>query len=97
MKKITGVAAATLTLSATLALGAAPVHAAPEPKPSQQLPPELIEQLPPRLQQAVEENWGTIGWDDKGPYIIWGWSRCRLHFFVIEEWSWAFGTGPCYF
>jgi hypothetical protein len=96
MRKITAAAAATLALSGTLVLGTVPAEAAPKPKPTRQVPESVIRQLPAPLQAAAEIP-GSIGWDDKGPYIVWGNMACRIHLLIPQEWSWAFGTGPCWF
>ncbi|MGI5325866.1 hypothetical protein [Actinomadura nitritigenes] len=40
---------------------------------------------------------GFVGWDDKGPYVVWGNMSCHIHLLAPEEWSWAWGTGPCWF
>lgn len=95
MKKLSK-AAAVLALSGTLTLAATvPAHAAPEPE--RQVPESVVQQLPAPLQTAVEENMGDIGWDDKGPYIVWGSLECRIHLLLPWEWTWAWGTGPCWF
>ncbi|SFQ05707.1 MULTISPECIES: hypothetical protein [Actinomadura] len=82
-------------LSGALVFGAAPAQAAPEPD-ARQIPQDVIERLPAPLRAAAESP-GSIGWDDKGPYIVWGNMACRIHLFVPEEWGWAWGTGPCWF
>jgi hypothetical protein len=85
-----------VALSGVLAFTAAPAQAAPKPGGERQVPESLIKQLPAPLQAAAEQP-GNIGWDDKGPYIVWGNMSCRIHLFVLEEWGWAWGTGPCWF
>jgi hypothetical protein len=92
MKRTFAAAATALALSGTLVMTASPAQATPQPL---QLPADL----PAPLRAAAEaaEEFGTIGWDEKGPYIVWGNLRCRIHLFVPEEWSWAWGTGPCWF
>ncbi|MFF0522850.1 hypothetical protein ACFYTC_29445 [Actinomadura nitritigenes] len=87
MRKITAAAAA-LALSGTLALGTLPAEAAPKPKAP-------AAQLPAQLQTQVEL--GFVGWDDKGPYVVWGNMSCHIHLLAPEEWSWAWGSGPCWF
>ncbi|GAA2159034.1 hypothetical protein [Actinomadura napierensis] len=94
MKKITAAGAA-LALAGTLALGAAPAQAAPKPK--QAPPADVLKRLPAPVQKAVGETFGTLGWDEKGPYIVWGSMSCHLHFLDPNEWSWAWDTGPCWF
>ncbi|MDL4815336.1 hypothetical protein [Actinomadura opuntiae] len=96
MRKITAAGAA-LALAGTLALGAAPAQAAPKPKQTPQVPPDVIKRLPAHVQKAIGETFGTLGWDEKGPYIVWGDMSCHLHFLDPSEWSWAWGTGPCWF
>lgn len=93
MKKLAMVPAA-LALTGVLTLTAVPAEAAP--KPPREVPAGVIEQLPAPLRMAAE-SMGTIGWDDKGPYLVWGNLSCRIHLFIPEEWGWAFGTGPCWF
>jgi hypothetical protein len=94
MRKI-AIAGASLALLGTFALATAPAEAAPEPRPTQP-PASVMKQMPAPL-KAASEQFGLPGWDDKGPYIVWGTMNCHLHLFVPEEWSWAFGTGPCWF
>ncbi|MEU8798050.1 hypothetical protein [Spirillospora sp. NPDC048819] len=95
MKKLSK-AAAVLALSGTLTLAATvPAQAAPEPE--RQVPESVVNQLPAPLQTAVEENMGDIGWDDKGPYLVWGSLKCHIHLLLPWEWTWAWGTGPCWF
>ncbi|MFC9974115.1 hypothetical protein ACFVH6_24765 [Spirillospora sp. NPDC127200] len=110
MRKIATTAAA-VSLSGALVLGAAPAQAAAKPEPAPQaakpgenahrLPPHVLAQLPARLpaplRRAAEDTIFTPGWDEKGPYIVWGNMRCRIHLFVPEEWKNAWGTGPCWF
>ncbi|MGI5168956.1 hypothetical protein ACQEU3_31870 [Spirillospora sp. CA-253888] len=111
MRKLLATTAA-LSLSGALVLGATPAQAAAKPKPApkptaktgqnaRQLPPHVLAQLPPnlppQLRQAAEDTIFTPGWDEKGPYIVWGNMRCRIHLFVPEEWKNAWGTGPCWF
>ncbi|MGP4022932.1 hypothetical protein [Actinomadura sp. 3N407] len=96
MKKLSK-AAAVLALSGALTLAAAPAQAAPAPEPERQVPESVINQLPAPLQTAVEENMGDVGWDDKGPYLVWGNLNCRIHLLLPWEWTWAWGTGPCWF
>lgn len=91
MRKLTAATAA-LVMSGSLVLAAAPAAEADD----RQVPQSVIQRLPAPLRVAAETP-GTIGWDDKGPYIVWGNLRCRIHLFVPEEWSWAWGTGPCWF
>lgn len=86
----------TAALSGVLAFGAVPAQAAPAADGGRQIPESVINQLPAPLQAAVESP-GNVGWDDKGPYIVWGNMSCRIHLFVPEEWAWAWGTGPCWF
>ncbi|MCP2336035.1 hypothetical protein [Actinomadura rupiterrae] len=93
MRKISAAAAA-LAMSGTLVLATAPAEAAP--KPRHQIPQSVLRQLPAPLRAAAETP-GTLGWDAKGPYIVWGDMACRIHLLVPEEWSWAWGTGPCWF
>jgi len=83
-------------LAGVLALGTVPAQAAPAPDAGWQVPESVISQLPAPLRAAAETP-GTLGWDDKGPYIVWGNMPCRIHLFILEEWSWAWGTGPCWF
>lgn len=85
-----------IALSGALVLGAAPAQAAPASDGGRQVPESVVKQLPAPLRAAAESP-GNIGWDDKGPYIVWGNMACRIHLFVPEEWGWAWGTGPCWF
>ncbi|MBB4778870.1 hypothetical protein [Actinomadura livida] len=94
MKKLT-MAVGAVALSGALTLTAVPAQAAPEPKP--EIPESVIQQLPAPLQAEVRENPGDIGWDENGPYIVWGNLACRIHLFLPWEWAWAWGTGPCWF
>ncbi|MFI6522704.1 hypothetical protein ACIBF1_44625 [Spirillospora sp. NPDC050679] len=107
MRKLLATATA-VSLSGTLILGATPAQAAAKPEPApqaaknaRQLPPHVLAQLPPQLppqlRRAAEDTIFTPGWDEKGPYIVWGNMRCRIHLFVPEEWKNAWGTGPCWF
>ena len=90
-------AVGSLALTGALTLTAVPAQAAPAPESDRQVPESVIQQLPAPLQEAVEDDIGDIGWDDSGPYIVWGNLRCRIHLFLPWEWAWAWGTGPCWF
>jgi hypothetical protein len=96
MRKIAAATAA-IALSVPLALSAAPAQAAAKPKPTRAEIQRQIQKLPEPLRSAAE-NPLTLGWDAKGPYIVWfGGMGCHIHLFIPEEWSWAWGTGPCWF
>ncbi|MGI5168955.1 hypothetical protein ACQEU3_31865 [Spirillospora sp. CA-253888] len=93
--------AATVSLSGALVLGATPAQAAAKPKPAakptakaspkadRRLPQNKVRQLPPAAQKMVRqaEQMGTIGWDEVGPYFVWGSLGCRVHIFVAADWD----------
>lgn len=52
---------------------------------------------PVQYSSATAAADSPIGWDEDGPYFLWGNMRCRVHLFKPREWLDMWGTGRCWF